>query len=53
LGVGVEDLDQVRATVEDYVKIGVTDFLLIIRGDNPMAVGELLAAQLPRLRERG
>ena len=49
----MEELDQVRATVEDYVKIGVTDFLLIMRGANPMAIGELLAAQLPRLRERG
>jgi F420-dependent oxidoreductase-like protein len=51
LGVGAEDLSQVEADVEAYLKIGVTDFLLIIRGDNPKPIGEHLAAQLPRLRE--
>jgi F420-dependent oxidoreductase-like protein len=51
LGVGVEEPNRVRADVEAFLKIGVTDFLLIIRGDNPKAIGEHLAAQLPRLRE--
>ena len=46
-----ELMPQVRADLESYLKIGVTDFLLIIRGDNPKAIGEHLAAQLPRLRE--
>ena len=30
--VGDQDLDQVRATAEGYVKVGVTDFLLIKPG---------------------
>jgi F420-dependent oxidoreductase-like protein len=51
LGVGPEDLDQASATVEAYVKVGVTDFLLIMRGHHPIDIGEQLAAQLPRLRE--
>ena len=51
--VGADELDQVRATTEGYVKVGVTDFLLIVRGADPAAIGERLAAQLPRLRELG
>ena len=51
--VGVGELDQVRATVDGYVKVGVTDFLLIVHDANPVALGEQLAAQLPRLRELG
>ena len=51
--VGVDELDQVRATTEGYVKVGVTDFLLIVQGDDPVALGERIAAQLPRLRELG
>ena len=51
VGVGEEDLSQTRATIESYVRVGVTDFLLVTRGDDPQAIGEQLAAQLPRLRE--
>jgi F420-dependent oxidoreductase-like protein len=51
--VGDQDLDQVRATAEGYVKVGVTDFLLIVHGENPVAIGEQLAAQLPRLHDLG
>jgi alkanesulfonate monooxygenase SsuD/methylene tetrahydromethanopterin reductase-like flavin-dependent oxidoreductase (luciferase family) len=51
--VGADDLDQVRATADGYVTVGVTDFLLIVRGADPVAIGEQLAAQLPRLRELG
>jgi F420-dependent oxidoreductase-like protein len=51
--VGVDDLDQVEATAAGYVKAGVTDFLLIVQGADPVALGEQLAAQLPRLRELG
>jgi hypothetical protein len=51
--VGVDNMDQVRATTDGYVKVGVTDFLLIVHGANPVAIGEQLAAQLPRLRELG
>ena len=51
--VGVDELDQVRATTDGYVKVGVTDFLLIVQGADPVAIGERLAAHLPRLRELG
>jgi F420-dependent oxidoreductase-like protein len=51
VGFGEEDMSQTRATIESYVQVGVTDFLLITRGDDPQAIGERLAAQLPQLRE--
>jgi F420-dependent oxidoreductase-like protein len=51
--VGIDDLDQVAATTDGYVKVGVTDFLLIVQGNDPVAIGEQLAPQLPRLRELG
>ena len=51
--VGIDELDHVRARVDSYVKVGVTDFLLIAQGADPAAVGEQLAAQLPQLRELG
>ena len=50
VGVGEEDLSQIRSTIGAYVQVGVTDFLLITRGDDPQAIGERLAAQLPQLR---
>ena len=53
LRVGVDELDQVRATADGYVKVGVTDFLLIVHGADPVAIGEQLAAQLSQLRELG
>ena len=53
VGVGEEDMSQIRSTIGAYVQVGVTDFLLITRGDDPQAIGEQLAAQLPRLRELG
>ena len=48
-----DSLDQVVATVEPYVAIGVTDVLLLVRDDEPVATGRRLATQLPRLRELG
>jgi alkanesulfonate monooxygenase SsuD/methylene tetrahydromethanopterin reductase-like flavin-dependent oxidoreductase (luciferase family) len=51
--VGIDELDQVRATTDGYVKVGVTDFLLLVQGADPVAIGERLAARLPRLRELG
>ena len=51
VGVGEEDLSQTRPTIDAYVQVGVTDFLLLTRGDDPQAIGEQLAAQLPQLRE--
>jgi alkanesulfonate monooxygenase SsuD/methylene tetrahydromethanopterin reductase-like flavin-dependent oxidoreductase (luciferase family) len=51
--VGINELDQVRARTDGYVKVGVTDFLLLVQGADPVAIGERLAARLPRLRELG
>jgi alkanesulfonate monooxygenase SsuD/methylene tetrahydromethanopterin reductase-like flavin-dependent oxidoreductase (luciferase family) len=51
--VGIDEMDQVRATTDGYVTVGVTDFLLIVQGADPVAIGERLAAHLPRLRELG
>ncbi len=53
VGVGVDDLDQLRTRVDAYVKVGVTDVVLIVRGEDPVAVGERITAELPRLRELG
>jgi F420-dependent oxidoreductase-like protein len=51
--VGADELDRVRATAEGYVQVGITDFVLIVQGPDPVAVGERIAAELPRLRELG
>jgi F420-dependent oxidoreductase-like protein len=53
IGIGVDTIDQVAATVESYVEVGITDFLLIVRGSDPHALAEQLTTQLPRLRELG
>lgn len=53
VGVSPEDVNQVSATVASFAEVGVTDFLMIARGDDPMAIGEQLASQLPALREVG
>jgi len=45
--------DAARATVADYVEVGVTDFILMLHGADPMTMGEQLARLLPRLRELG
>ena len=50
---GVDDLPDAQATVDAYVKVGVTDFLLILHGDHPTVAGEQLATYLPALREVG
>jgi alkanesulfonate monooxygenase SsuD/methylene tetrahydromethanopterin reductase-like flavin-dependent oxidoreductase (luciferase family) len=53
LGVGADDVDQVGAMTEAYVNVGVTDFLLIVRGEDPVAIGKQISAQLPHLRGLG
>ena len=53
LGIGADTADQVRRSAEPFVEAGVTDLLLLVRGPDPVAIGERLAAQLPRLRELG
>ena len=53
LGVGADDVDGVREMIQPYVAVGVTDVLLIVRGGEPLDVGEQLATRLPGLRELG
>lgn len=53
LRMGVDDLPDAQATVDAYVKVRVTDFLLILHGDHPTVAGEQLATYLPALREVG
>jgi hypothetical protein len=48
-----EDPERLPGTLDAYVKIGVTDFLLIVHGDDPVAVVDQVAGRLPRLRELG
>jgi hypothetical protein len=48
--VGVDELDGVESTTDGYVKVGITDFLLIVHGADPVGIAERLAARLPRLR---
>jgi F420-dependent oxidoreductase-like protein len=48
-----EDPDRLPETLDAYVKIGVTDFLLIALGDDPIALVDQVAGRLPRLRELG
>jgi len=45
--VDVDELDRVPATADAYVKTGVTDFLLIVPGADPVAIGEQVAARFP------
>ncbi len=47
--VPADDVDGVVETVQGYVAVGVTDFLLIVRGEDPVATGERLAGRLPEL----
>lgn len=49
--VGADDLAQLRATVQGYVEVGVTDFLLIAQGPEASTLGERIATQLPQLRD--
>jgi alkanesulfonate monooxygenase SsuD/methylene tetrahydromethanopterin reductase-like flavin-dependent oxidoreductase (luciferase family) len=53
LGVSSDTVSQAAATAKAYVDVGVTDFLLIVRGADPVAIAEQLTTQLPRLRELG
>ena len=48
-----DDLDALRRTVEEFAAIGVSDPLLLLQTDDPVARAEQLAEALPRLREIG
>ena len=39
--------------VADHAAVGVSDVILIVRGEDPVGLGERVAEQLPRLRELG
>ncbi|MQA04193.1 MAG: LLM class flavin-dependent oxidoreductase [Streptosporangiales bacterium] len=45
-----DDHDELLATVETYARAGVTDFVLILRGADPVAQADRSAELLPRLR---
>ena len=51
--ISADTVHQVQPTVQSYVNVGVTDFLLIVYGADPVDIGVQLTAQLPRLRELG
>ncbi len=53
IGVGVDDVAGLAGAVEEFVAVGVTDLILIVRGSDALGVGERVAEQLPRLRELG
>ena len=40
-------------TVEEFVRIGITELLLVVNGDNSHARAQKLAELLPRLRSIG
>jgi F420-dependent oxidoreductase-like protein len=48
-----DDFDELQRKVEGFVAIGISDPLLIVQTDDPVARAERLAEALPRLREIG
>lgn len=48
-----DDLDATLRTVEEFAAIGISDPLLILQTDDPVARAERLAEALPRLRQIG
>jgi F420-dependent oxidoreductase-like protein len=48
-----DDADALLHTVEEFTRIGITEPLLIVHGDNLVARAEKLAELLPRLRSIG
>ena len=53
VGVGADDLEQLPDLVRSYVDVGVQDVVLVVRGPQPVALGERVAGLVPRLRELG
>ena len=49
----LDDPDALLRTVEEFTQVGITEPLLILHGDNPVARAEKLAELLPRLRSIG
>jgi alkanesulfonate monooxygenase SsuD/methylene tetrahydromethanopterin reductase-like flavin-dependent oxidoreductase (luciferase family) len=48
-----DDFDELQRKVEEFAAIGISDPLLIVQTDDPVARAERLAEALPRLREVG
>jgi alkanesulfonate monooxygenase SsuD/methylene tetrahydromethanopterin reductase-like flavin-dependent oxidoreductase (luciferase family) len=48
-----DDADALLRTVEEFTRIGITELLLIVNGDNPVPRAQKLAELLPRLRSIG
>jgi hypothetical protein len=53
IGVGADEVDGLRAVIEPYVGVGVTDVVLVVRGEDPLAIAEQVTERLPGLRELG
>ncbi|MFL6081310.1 MAG: LLM class F420-dependent oxidoreductase [Ornithinibacter sp.] len=53
VGVGADDVAALPGLLEPYVAVGVTDVILVVRDDDPVAVAGKVAAGLTRLRELG
>jgi F420-dependent oxidoreductase-like protein len=51
--VGADDVHDVVERARGYVEVGITDLILIVRGEDPVAIGERLARRLPELRALG
>src|SRR6478735_8219229 len=53
IGVGADEVDGLRAVIEPYVGVGVTDVVLVVRGEDPLAIAEQVTERHPGLRELG
>lgn len=53
LPVRADDASALEARVEAYAAVGVSDILLTVLGDDPVAIADRTGAVLPRLRELG
>jgi F420-dependent oxidoreductase-like protein len=50
LGAGVDDLDGLAEQVRAYAEVGVSEVILVLRGDDPLAIAGQLVTRLPDLR---
>jgi F420-dependent oxidoreductase-like protein len=51
--VGADTVDDVVATARSYVDVGLTDLIVILRGEDPVSLGGQVAARLAELRALG
>ncbi|MGH3097178.1 MAG: LLM class F420-dependent oxidoreductase [Streptosporangiales bacterium] len=48
--IAAEPTEELSSTVEKYARVGVTDLVLVLRGEGPVGQAERTAAVLPKLR---